>query len=255
MWTPFFQLFRKYWPDCPFPVYLTTNQLDPAIPGVKVVQTGSPVDWSTEMIHALQQIPEERLIVLLEDYFILEPVDIQSLNRTLDVGESTHADFIKLGTFPASYDRLWPSVPIAGLQGYNFINSEAEYLVNLQAGIWKKNALNRILVRGESPWKFEIEASKRFAKKGFTAITLDPVKGRKDVHGPIVYLCGALTRGVLMRDAVRIARKEGILLETGTRKVETRLEELKRKFYISLPIPLRRVYSWFESRLQKLFFK
>lgn len=25
LWEPFFRLFRRYWPDCPYPVYLGSN--------------------------------------------------------------------------------------------------------------------------------------------------------------------------------------------------------------------------------------
>jgi len=36
-WAPFFALMKKYWPDCPYPIYLISNYQDPGICGVRPI--------------------------------------------------------------------------------------------------------------------------------------------------------------------------------------------------------------------------
>jgi hypothetical protein len=253
MWLPFFQFFEKYWSGCPYPIYLVVNEFDFQFQGIQVIKTGAPSDWSSELRCALHQIPEENLIVMLEDYFIYAPVNEPFVVKSLAVMEVEGADYLRLGTFPSRYDSLWPSVPVPNYSGFNKIRPEAKYLVNLQAAIWKKQTLLDILLDGESPWSFEINASRRFAEAGKVALGLDPKANVDVVHGPIMYLCGALTRGVLMRSAIRLANKEGIRLDTGVRKVESVTEEWMRRFYIALPLPARKVYLAAINRFRKIF--
>lgn len=249
MWQPFFRFFTRYWQDCPYPIYLVVNEFDFEFPNIKVVKTGPASNWSAELKTALSQINEKNLIVFLEDYFIYDRVDNELIDRAIGLMDSYNADYIRLGTFPKRYKSLWPAVPLPAHPGFHKVQSVAKYLINLQVSIWKKDVLQGILVDGESPWDFEINASRRFEMAGYTSLGLDPKPGITHVHGPIVYLCGALTRGVLMRAAIRLARQENIPLETGSRRRETFVEELFRKFYIALPLPARKVYLALKSRL------
>jgi hypothetical protein len=252
MWLPFFRFFSRYWSDCPFKVYLTVNQLDFSYPGVHVLKTGNASDWSSELFNALSQIQEDYLIVMLEDYFIYKPVYNASIFQALDVMRDQRAGFLKLGTFPSKYKSLWPGKAIPEHPGYHTIEPDAKYLVNLQTAIWDKSILQQLIRPGESPWQFEINGSRRYQKLGISALAMDPKPGVNVTHGPITYLCGALTRGVLMRSAIRLAKKEAIALDTSHRKTESLFTELNRRFYISLPLPMRKIYMAIRSRLNKV---
>lgn len=253
MWDPFFTLFFRYWPDCPYPVYLTLNTKAYSHQGVRVISTGKPSSWSEELSKALAQIQEEKVFLFLEDYFIYEKVSNGEIAEIVKVMDAQKADFFRTGTFPARYRSLWPSRPLENHPGMNIVDPSARYLVNLQCGIWKKQTLEKLLVPGESPWEFEINGSKRFAGAGFLALGLDAYRKAAKVHGPVNYLCGALTRGVLMRAALRLAKREGIVLDTKSRRVETPAEELSRIIYIALPLPLRPVYLGIKRRISSVF--
>lgn len=252
MWDPFFRLFFRYWPDCQYKVYLTVNEKNFVHERVEVISTGRPVSWSDELLTAIDKVQEDYVLVFLEDYFLYQKVNSSEIEHLLNVMMEKDADFFRLGTFPARYRELWPASPLKGSPGLNKVDPTARYLVNLQCGIWKKEVLKKLLVSGESPWQFEINGSKRFAAAGYVAIGLDAKKGVNVVHGPFMYLCGALTRGVLMRSAIRLTKREGIILETGNRKVETPVEEFDRNIYIALPLPMRRVYLGIKRRIQRI---
>jgi hypothetical protein len=52
-----------------------------------------------------------------------------------------------------------------------------------------------------------------------------------------------------MRDAIRLCEKEGIAINTTSRPVETKWEEFKRRFYIFMPISIRKVMDYVGSKL------
>jgi hypothetical protein len=57
-----------------------------------------------------------------------------------------------------------------------------------------------------------------------------------------------VTKGKWMRGAVDLCRKENIEIDLSVRGVETGWEEIKRKFYLNLPMSLRKVWGFLSHR-------
>jgi hypothetical protein len=62
-WAPFFQLWSRYWPDCPFEIVLVTDTKSFAWrnTNLRVVHTGltnaqGASDWSSGILHALSEV-------------------------------------------------------------------------------------------------------------------------------------------------------------------------------------------------------
>ena len=244
IWQPFFLFFEKYWSDCPYPVYLATNERSFTFKNVKQIFSHKKTTWSDELKVVLEQISEKYIILILEDYFIYESVKNESIKKIIEVMESTNAAYIKLGAFPSKYDALWPHKKLNNEPGIGVIEKGSKYRLCLQTAIWNKNILLSLLDPSENPWQFEIEASKRSNSidNPFLCVIADPAK--KIVHGPIQYYCTALSAGKWMRGAVKLCEKENIEIDLSQRSVETMYEELKRKLYIALPIHLRKFIDY-----------
>src|SRR3989338_3266453 len=58
IWKPFFTLFFRYWHDCPYPIYLGSNQRIYADQRVKTIAVGDDKDWSSGFRKMLEQIPQ-----------------------------------------------------------------------------------------------------------------------------------------------------------------------------------------------------
>jgi len=248
MWEPFFRFFRMFWKDCPFKIYLTTNFKTPDISGVTVLNSGFESDWSSELASALRRIPEKNIILFLEDYFIREIVDEAELKSYLEYFSESGAAYMKLGCFSSKYNELWPYKTLKNFPKVGIIEKSAKYLVCLQLTLWEKSFLESILVPGESPWQFEINGSRRCEKTRRDFLCVKESKFRFDVHGPIVYLCGAVTQGVLMRDAIRMGSKYGVKIDLDARPVETRFQEIRRRIRIALPMTVRHGLDYLSSR-------
>jgi hypothetical protein len=244
VWNPFFLFLKKYWDHCPFPVYLGTNEKPFLFENVKQIFSHKQTTWSDELKTILEQIPEKYVIIILEDYFIYEPVKNEGIYKIIEIMEQNSAAYIKLGAFPKKYDGLWPHKPLAGEPSIGVIEKGSKYRLCLQTAIWNKEILLNLLNPSENPWQFEIEASKRsnLIDNPFLCIISDPTKNI--VHGPIQYYCTALSAGKWMRGAIKLCKKEEIDIDLTLRPVESIYEEFKRKFYIALPISMRKVFDY-----------
>lgn len=229
-------------------MYLGTNEKVFEFEKVKQIFSHRQTTWSDELKIILDQIPETHVLIILEDYFIYEPVKTSDISKCLEVMTSNDAAFLKLGAFPSKYDTLWPSKKLDDFPGFGEIQKGSEYRLSLQTAIWKKKSLLKLLNPTENPWQFEIEASKRsnLMDEPFLCVLADPSK--KMVHGPITYYCTALSAGKWMRGAVQLCKKEKIAIDLSIRKVESVFEEYTRAFYIALPLPLRKVFDFLKHK-------
>jgi len=62
LWSPFFMLFWRYWPDCPYPVYLISNNKIYENPRITTIMVGEDRHWSGNFITALYRVPHSVII-------------------------------------------------------------------------------------------------------------------------------------------------------------------------------------------------
>ena len=67
-WTPFSDCMRKFWPDCPYPVYLCTESGEPESGTVyrKVFHEQTQI-WTARVRKACEEIKESHILIVLED--------------------------------------------------------------------------------------------------------------------------------------------------------------------------------------------
>lgn len=210
LWKPFFQLFWKNWPDCPYQVYLGSNTVTFKDKKVKTILSGKDIDWSTSYLKILSQIPEQHILVWPEDGFILSKVDTQLINScfTYLVQEKakliqTHpiilsdAKNISKNTLVGSYEKKRP------------------YRINVK-GFWDKKYLSNLLIKGEDPWHFEIIGSYRTSyEDGFYFSSK-----------PIFNYIHIVEKGKFIRFRLKLCRENGIQLNTAVRKTQNLLEQI-----------------------------
>lgn len=249
-WQPFFSLFHKFWPECPYPVYLGTNTISPVLPGVKTLLSGEAENWSADTRKILGQIPEDYIILLLEDYFFLGKVDEEWLKECLDFTQKNKAAFMRIASFRKDHEPMYAFDAATYQKRFGITKLDAPFRVNLQAGIWNKTDLIDLLKDGESPWQFEVNASvrSRTSKKSFLGIT---ESSEKDIiSGPIPYLCTAITKGTWMRETINLCRKENIGLDLSKRPMESRWNYFKRRIYHGFSYPNRKYIDFISGKLK-----
>jgi glycosyltransferase involved in cell wall biosynthesis len=154
LWRPFFSLFRQYWPDCPFPVYLGSQRAAGEFENVRMLQSTDPT-WSGSLRSFLSQLDCLNVLLLLEDFFLSEKVPTEKVLEQLAALRQMGGNVLRLYPNPA------PTIKLAAQPGIGEQHRLVPFRVSLQASIWDRNALLSLLRDGESPWEFEINGTIR----------------------------------------------------------------------------------------------
>lgn len=155
LWAPYFNLLFSNWPDCPFKIFLVSNNLTFNHPKVTTLLTGDDYSWSHQLKSALNQLNFDYIFFTLEDFFLRGPVKTEEILNAVNILHSLNGSMLRLVPMPAPNDSLLNSADIG------VINSGAQYRVSTQAAIWLRKELLAILAEGESIWEFELKGSRR----------------------------------------------------------------------------------------------
>ena len=70
LWDIFWILIEKYWNDCTLTKYLGTNYYNYAKNNVRTIQVGEDRSWAENVRKMLEQVQENYVVMMLEDFFI-----------------------------------------------------------------------------------------------------------------------------------------------------------------------------------------
>jgi hypothetical protein len=164
VWPAFFKCFRENFPAGDWPVYLGSNTKECNEPGVTTILSGSDPDWSTSYKRILEQMPQRKLFVILEDQLLSSKVDENTLGTLVDFLFEKEANHIRYWANPAP--DLPTDNPLIGECA-----TGAPYRSTV-CGFWDRKYLLGLLLEGENPWNFEIIGSYRTSSSnGFYATT------------------------------------------------------------------------------------
>jgi hypothetical protein len=197
-WRPFVFFFRKYWGDCPFPVFLIVNQLRVQSDLVKPITVGPDRGWASNMQTALRSIPHSHILYFQEDYFLSGPVNDNQL-----AGDFAYAFEQDAASF-CFYARSQLEPDFQPLNDrFGVVPRDSDGRTRLQVTLWKKEVLEATLRPGESAWNMEARASER--TRDLLALSY---LQRRDV--PIPYLMSAIVRGLWTPEALSLCRNAGV---------------------------------------------
>jgi hypothetical protein len=212
VWSPFFQLFKRFWPDCPYRIFFVTNNLDPKQPGVTTIRTGDDTTWATQLLSALDRIDSPYVIMLLEDYFIRSAVSTDRVRQLVETGIKMNVHCLRLTPRPA------PTRPVPGSSGLGFLQPGDHYRVSTQAALWRVETLRALLRPDQSGWDFEIQGTELSA--GFTG-------GFLGVYRPALDYVQGVVKGKWYPRGLAACRRAGIEVDRSRRPTMTRWSLLK----------------------------
>lgn len=200
-WQPFAFFFRKFWPDCPFPVYLITNELDLRSSFVRAIRVGEDKGWASNMQAALAQISTPHVLYFQEDYFLTSRVDTAQLARDFDFVLANGAASLCF----QDLSLLEPQPPTPN-ERYITVPRDSTGRTRLQVTIWKRDALASILVPDEDAWNMEARGSERTRDlRLFTYARTN--------ESPIQYLQSGIVRGLWTPSALALCRAHGVQIQ------------------------------------------
>lgn len=227
LWLPFFTLFDRYWPDCHCRIILNTetkcfNYSHLNIETFSMFNDGK-VEYGKRMRKHLQQITTPYTLLLLDDFFIREPINSNELNRLIHYmnNDSQIACFNfdsinEIGNRPSDFS------------GYVKRGTVGHYKLNMQAGLWRTDILYSLWKDSDSPWGWEIYGSSRAFNDQYYYYCLEDISTSPVKYGKENILFGVFRGKWIKEDVLPLFSSEGIYVDfqkrgfyTGSENVAT----------------------------------
>ena len=235
LWKPFFSCFFKYWPDCPFPISLASNQSEYPDSRVKPILIGPDLDYSSNLLVVLNQIETPWVILWLEDIMVTTTVDTARVMKIIERAQKNGVGYQKLlAQFP------WFYPPQKGLE-IGPIPKGVKYRSGFGLALWKKETILKLLQPGESAWQIDRSNRSNSLSEPFFGFT-------PDVRlNPPIQIINTVIKGKWNYNAPRFLKKEGLDSCIQNRKKISLWEILYRKLY-SLRLDFYRIMSkyWYD---------
>jgi len=214
LWEPFFALFWRYWPDCPFPVFLGSNFATHSDARVKSLTAGEDQSWSRNLRYFLDAIDSEYVLLLLEDFFLNRPVVTRTIIEHLNALHALRGTMLRLYPHPR------PNIRLREFGSIGLIHNAAPYRVSTQPAVWNRKELLGLLRDSESAWEFEVQGTIRSQAKA---------DGYFGSYRPIVPYCHVVERGMWFRSAARRYKQQAIGCDFTVRLVMGRFTAAKKQ--------------------------
>jgi hypothetical protein len=167
IWSTFFSMLKRNWPEFDGEIFINTErkQYQDSLYNVRRSQQqfSEYTPWSLRLKTCLKEVNTKYVIFLLEDFILSENVDDKEVLRTLSIMEKDNsiACFNYMETYKDAEDSLGESYG-----NYYLKSQKAEFRINLQAALWRKDFLLKFIRNHENPWQFETWGNLRARRYG-----------------------------------------------------------------------------------------
>lgn len=211
-WEPMFLSLSRCWPDCKYPVYFVSNHQNiEAPPNVTFIRVGEDRLFSANLKLALLQIDADYIIYLQEDYWLTQRVSTSAINEHITFAESHDVDYLRL-SFPYQLGTVVNDK-------YCQLPLTQKYALCLQAAIWKRETMLKLLIDGHSGWDFEYMIQK-YALQNDIKVKAYCLR-EKFMSDGVQYVEGtAVRKGRWTRAAVLFLQENGFSYLLNKRKTE-----------------------------------
>jgi hypothetical protein len=153
LWRPFFEIFFRRWPARRGPLYLGTNFASYDDPRVQTLAVGTDVTWAAGVLRMLDRIPGDYVLVMLEDFLLMEDVDNTRIETLAALAAKQSVGCLRL------YSIYPPEHHLPDHRGLGVFLPGDKWRITAQAAIWRIETLRKLLVPGFSAWDFEMIGS------------------------------------------------------------------------------------------------
>jgi hypothetical protein len=210
-WLPFWRCFREFWPnfekaDGPFlitDIFSTSWGWE----GERIA-VGSDLGFTKNMLKALDSIPDDLYLMILDDHFLQDIPDFGYIERA----KSSMISNPDIG--------CWRLVPCPGADtdiphnsDTGIISKGTMYRVSCSSAIWKSSVLRNLLSRTKDGWDFELSGSPMSSEFPETFYSVR----RERKPWPLQCFLTGISRGKWDRTAVDFLRKRNIPVDLSLR--------------------------------------
>lgn len=211
VWDLFFTALKGAWEDFDYPIVLNTQSNEYNFEGVRVINHKKRKDdrWGERYRDTLRKIDSPYVLPILDDFVLRENTRPNKLiNDVIEwMEDNKEIDVFYLNNHP-HVNKIPTEYPKFGL-----LPRKCDYKLTTDIAVWRKESLYNYIKDFETPWEWEMYATKKAWKsnKKFYAL-LD----KKDAPFSITY-GGVIRRGLWHPEVVQIAEKYDVKIDFSER--------------------------------------
>lgn len=204
MWTIFIRLFKKYWGDCPYNIFLLTDKcgdISKADGFDDIIIKDS--SWYDMINAGIDRAGTPFISLWMDDYLLCDYVKSDDVEKIMN-----HAEEYKAANIRLYESDMIKAEPFVKNTSYSLYKPGSAYSFTTQVGIWNTKCLKSYLNPKWSAWDFERVGSVTIVDKKH------PLLGTRDYFFP--YIEG-VRKGKWMREGASLCQHAGIKLDYNIR--------------------------------------
>jgi hypothetical protein len=216
LWPVFFHYFFKNWPDCPYPIFLGSNYKEYDDSRVESILIGDDISWCSNLLHYLEYIKSQYILMFLDDFLVTEKIETQEINHMIEVIQNHSISCLRLKPSPP------PSRRCKEIEGVGVVLPGEPYRISTQVAIWDKRYLREVARPDYNIWQFELYGSYRSDRLPGTICC---------VEKPLISYKHCVERGEWFPESYEICFQDQVISESTTRGImdKTKLKKKQKK--------------------------
>lgn len=191
LWESHAFLLNNNWRDRGFCTILVSDKYrDIQLDGIEMHFAGEGMELSDRAKYALQFVNTEYVLITLDDYFPVNRIESDRIERLLDIMDREELDYVRLFNDPNSHKKF------KDYDNIYEITLDGNYQVNMYQGIWRKSFIEKTIKSSMNAWQYEVSlteiartvGAKCVLSKGHEFDILDVVRKGKLLHKANRYL-------------------------------------------------------------------
>lgn len=227
LWSTFFYLLKKNWPESSKKnIYLNTETttIISSDLNIKIINTeikGQDM-WGKRFLNSLSKIKEEYVVVIMDDFFIKSPICDRIIQNCIN-------EFEKDKNIAAFYlvNTLKKDTQNSILDNFTEIPIYTNYRLNSAPAIWRKEKLIKYIKEEDNPWAWEYFGTCRTNKES------DKFYCVSKIDNPVYDYAHAIYRGKwLEKDIIPLIKQYNLDLDLSKRGLVKNDEPLPKRSLI-----------------------
>lgn len=149
-WKPFLFSIDKYWPDCPYDIYILSNFESIQWHNATFIKVGMLYGFGNEMSFALNKINSDYVLYMQEDYFLSQKVNTEAIEAHLQHCITNNVDQLKLSTDGSNRDKYRIEQ-----SDYCINPMDKPYAINTDISIWNRDSFIKVCFPDTTIWDWE----------------------------------------------------------------------------------------------------
>ena len=155
LWNPFFTLYKKYFTLENVRLILNTETENFSFDGLEIEcihPKHSDITYGERILNVLSQVNTPYVIILLDDFFIRKPIDVKKINQIIQwMDNDKSIVYFNCDVMNKSYI----DYEVNKYKGFRRLAPGNDYILSLQAAIWRTDKLKKYWRYKVSAWEWE----------------------------------------------------------------------------------------------------